>query len=179
MEIIAIIISIIALLISLASYYFNLKSPNQNKIFDEKIQAYSKIATVVDKAVLAFSEGITEGKELRKEKPKGYKEDLNEIAEGIGEAINEMFDVLMANIILVPKDVYYHLDELATFIDSEENFNIFEKPKQIEPLLEELRKKQNEAIKLMRNDLHSDQLNTGLHKRLGGNNLGHKIFGDS
>jgi flagellar biosynthesis/type III secretory pathway chaperone len=179
MEIVAIIISIIALLVSLASYYFNLKSPNQNKIFDEKIQAYSKITTAIDKAVFALSDGIIEGSELRKEKPKGYKEDLDEIAEGIGEAINEMFDVLMASIILLPTEVHNHLDELATFIDSEENFDIFEKPRQIEPLIEELRKRQEEAIKLMRNDLHSDQLNTGLHKRLGRSNLGHKIFGDS
>lgn len=46
----------------------------------------------------------------------------------------------MASIILLPIEVHNHLDELATFIDSEENFDIFEKPRQIEPLIEELRK---------------------------------------
>jgi len=179
MEIAACFISVIALLVAVATYYFNLKSANQNKIFDEKIIAYSKIATAIDNAVLALSEGIGDGKILRKEKPKGYKEELDGIAEDIGDAISEMFDVLMANIVLLPKDVFDHLDDLATFIDSEENYGIFEKPGRIKPLLEEMRIRQYQAIKVMRKDLHSDELNTALHKRLGRNNLGHKIFGDS
>ncbi|KRT14490.1 hypothetical protein ASU31_18870 [Pedobacter ginsenosidimutans] len=178
MELAALIVSIFALLASAASYFFNLKSTNQNKIFDEKIQAYSKIATAIDNAVLALGEGIEEGKDLRKTQPKGYKDDLEEIAENIGEAINEMFDVLMANVVLLPSNVYNSLDEFAMFIDSEENFNIFEKPEKIETLIAELRKRQNEAITLMRDDIHSDQLNKGLHKRLSRNNLGHKIFGE-
>lgn len=176
MEIITCIISGFAFIISVAAYYVNLKLPNQNKIFDEKIRAYGEIATAIDNAVLALSDGIGIGKYLRKDKPKGYTEELDDLADNIDETINILFDVLMANIIILPKNVYEHLDGVATFIDSEENYNIFENPKRIDSLLEELRKNQNDAIRVMRNDLQSDQLNNGLRKRLVGN-IGHKIFG--
>lgn len=176
MEIISCIVSIIALVVAAATYYFNLKAVNQNKIFDEKIKAYSKIATAIDEVILAFSHGMGTGKLLLEEKPQGYKEEFDALADEVNEAIYEMFDLLMANIILLPKSVYNHLDELATFMESEEHHNIFEKPQKIQLLLEELKKKQIAAIRVMRADLHSDQLNTRLHKRLGGNNIGHKIF---
>jgi hypothetical protein len=177
METIACIFSGIALLLSVAGYYINLKLYNQNKVFDEKIRAYGEIAKALNNVVNVLIENLHEGKLLREDKPKDYQDDLDDLADEIDEAIGQMHDVLIVNVLLLPKKIVEHLDGFARFIDSDENFDIFENPEKMDPLVDELGKRLENAIYIMREDMQSEKLNSGLQKRLTGN-IGHKIFGN-
>jgi len=177
MEIIACIFSCIALLLSVAGYYINLKLYNQNKVFDEKIRAYGEIAKALNHVVDILIDNLHEGRSLRDEKPKDYEDNLDDLADEIDEAIGQMHGVLIVNILLLPKKVVEHLESFSNFIDSGENFDIFENPEKMDSLVEQLATRLEEAIYMMREDMQSEKLNSGLQKRLTGN-IGHKIFGN-
>lgn len=168
--------SLIALIVSVAGYLLNRTLHNQNKVFDEKLRAYTEILKPLNNMMNVVINNLSDGKEILKYKETGWENDMNALADEIDEAINTLDDAIIVNSLLIPNEVLTKFDDFIEYMENnEDKYDLFENQYTITPLINELNDKFDSLSSVMRDDLDSDKLNKGLSKRIRGNWV-HKLL---
>jgi hypothetical protein len=174
-DIVLYIITTISLIISVAGYLINRTLYNQNKVFDEKFRAYTKITTALNNMMNVVVGNLYEGQEILKDKKGNWQEDMDELADETDDAINALNDAFTVNSLLLPLEVLTKYEDFATFLEGEPNDDLFENSGKLDEMVDKLNDRFDEIINIMRSDLDSDKLNQSLRKRIRGTWV-HKIL---
>jgi hypothetical protein len=160
-----------ALLFSLLNYRRNSRFDNENYLYRQKVEAYSKILAELNKLIDEISDEIVLAKLHLANPTEESNIELSKAADEIDQVINTYDHIFISNSLLIPEAVLKPLEQFSDFLlnsdltieEDEMNSVLIEK---IDIHFDELLAKANALNELMRKDLHIERLNGILYKRL-------------
>ena len=160
-----------ALFFSFLNYKRGRRFDNENYIYKSKVEIYIKILGELEKLVRFLGHNIEEAKEYLKKPNKENFGILNEMANEVDNTCYEFNNFITGNSLIIPENIVRLLSNFCDkVLDSE---SIDSSTKSIERSIEEAEKMINELIKdaenigiELRKDLHVDQLNSSLFRRI-------------
>jgi len=165
------LISFGALLFSFLNYRRSRKSENENYIYKTKIDVYAKILAELNKLLNGLQDNLEEAKEHFKHPTDESLDLLNEQADKVDDICFAFQDFIISNSLIIPEKV---LTELKKFCDKvldtdtldSETKNSTLTVVEIGKAIDELTREADEISVLLRKDLHIEELNLSLYKRL-------------
>lgn len=164
----SLLLAVIALAVSIATYLLNRKLPNENKIFDEKIRCYHALIKVMNDTVVVIFSAIREYDALKVERARDIDEQADELNDDIDDAFNALEDVIAENTLVLPGVI---LDQLYLFLDlinKEEYLDTYRRPKQMAKLQATVNEAFDRLVVAMQEDLGFEKLDSSLKHRTGG-----------
>jgi hypothetical protein len=168
----AIIVAFGTLTITVLSYRRNRRIDSENLLFKYKSEGYAllleKLATIMDKILdeqkFLDNLNLKDSNEVRKE--------LANRIESFELMICEFANDVIKHSLFFSKEINSELDAFSNFLydtqDNQSNQSIEDIRKEMDNYYNDFLLKADHLFDLMRNDLHVDQLNTSLSKRLKG-----------
>jgi len=165
------LISFGALLFSFLNYRRSRKFENENFIYKTKVDVYAKILTELSKLLNELEDNLEEAKEYFKNPNDENLDILNEQADKLDDLCFAFKDFIIGNSLIIPENVSKALDDFCDKVlatdtldsetkDSSTTINVIEK------VIDELIRDADKINILLRKDLHIDELNLSLYKRL-------------
>lgn len=167
----SLLISFGALLFSFLNYRRSRKFENENYIFKTKIEVYAKILAELNKLLNELEGNLEEAREYFKEPSDENLCILNEQADELDNLCWAFKDFIIGNSLIIPENVSTALDDfcdkvLDTDTLDSDTKNSSETIILIEKVIDELIRDADNINILLRKDLHVDELNLSLYKRL-------------
>ncbi len=165
------LISFGALLFSFLNYRRSRKFENENFIFKTKVEVYSRILTELNKLLIELQDNLDEAKEYFKDLTDENLDILNEQADKLDNLCFAFQDFIISNSLIIPENVSTALEAfcdkvLDTDTLDSETKNTSTTILEIEKAIDELISDADKINILLRKDLHIDELNSSLYKRL-------------
>lgn len=160
-----------ALIFSLLTYKRGNRIENENHLFKIKVDTYTKVLAELQKLIRILEDNIEEAKEYLENPTEENFEILNAQADEVDEACFLFNDFVIANSVIIPKQV---VDSLSHFCDKvldtetldSQTKNTKNGINEIEKIIDELVNEADQISELLRKDLHIDELNSSLYRRL-------------
>lgn len=170
-DILTLFFSLGAIVFSFLSYKRGNRFENENHLFKTKVDTYTKVLAELQKLIRLLEDNIEEAKEYLKNPNEENFEILNDLADEVDEACFLFNDFVIANSVIIPKQV---IDSLSQFCDKvldtetldSETRNTEEDIREIETKIDELVEEADHISDSLRKDLHIDELNSSLYRRL-------------
>jgi archaellum component FlaC len=160
-----------ALIFSFLNYKRSKKFENENHIYKLKIEIYSKIIAELSKLLNELQKNVSLGIKFAKVKSEKNYTLLNQYADEIDKICFDFSDFIIDNSLIIPGKIIKSLQSFCDkviggdTIDADMN-DIENEIKKAEKLVDELIYNAEAIGVLLRKDLHIDELNTSLYKRL-------------
>jgi hypothetical protein len=165
------IISSGALLFSFLNYKRGQKFENENFIYKTKIDIYAKILAELNKLLNVLQDNLEEAEEYFKDPSDENLDLLNEQADEVDDLCFAFKDFIISNSLIIPESVLTALNKfcdkvLDTDTLDSETKNGSTTITDIEKAIDELVLEADQISVLLRKDLHIDELNSSLYRRL-------------
>lgn len=170
-DIIAVFLSIFALVIAILSYNRGRRFDNENYLHKFKLDTYTEILGALQHLINTMSDGANILKELEKKTSDFYLKELNKNADKIDNACFSLNDLAVTKSLAIPQGVLLKLKifcqkaMLSPIADefSASETNISQK---FEICLSQLIADADDIVRAFRKDLNIDTLHQSLYKRL-------------
>ena len=162
------LLAVIALAVSIATYLLSRKLPNENKIFEEKINTYHVLIKAINDTVGVIFSAINEYDSLKAERRGDIDERADELNDDIDDAFNSLEDTIAESTLVLPDTI---LDLLYLFLDminKDEYLDNYRKPSRFEKFKAEVNEAFDGLVVAMQEDLGFEKLDSGLKHRTGG-----------
>lgn len=160
-----------ALVFSLLTYKRGNRIENENHLFKAKVDTYTKVLSELQKLIGILEDKVEEAKEYLKNPTQENLEILDDLADEVDKACFLFNDFAISNSVIIPKEV---IDSLSHFCDKvldtetldSQTRNTTDGINEIEKIIDELVEEADQISDLLRKDLHIDELNSSLYRRL-------------
>lgn len=165
------LVSFGALLFSFLNFKRSRKFENENFIYKTKIDIYSKILAELSKLLNALEENLEEAKEYFEDRFQENANSLDDQADKVDDFCFSFKDFIIASSLIIPEHVSKRLDNFCEKVLDAETLDSETKDNKtaiatVEKLIEELTKNADDINALLRKDLHVEELNSSLYRRL-------------
>lgn len=165
-ELLPVILSLIALLVSIGGYFLSRKIENQNIVFQEKIKSYGLITKAINNLSNVVSINLSLGRILSRENTDENDRTLDDLAAELDQAMKHFNDVVLENYLLLPEKIADEFDDFNNSLEKMDIGDILTDDKKYDAFMDKLADKFQGLIFAMRKDLHAENLNRGLSRRI-------------
>lgn len=170
-DIFTLFFSLGALIFSFLTFKRGDRIENENHLFKTKVDTYTKVLAELQKLIRILEDNIEEAKKYLENPTEENVEILNEQADEVDEVCFLFNDFVIANSVIIPTQV---VDSLSHFCDKvldtetldSQTKNTPDGINEIEKIIDELVDEADQISELLRKDLHIDELNSSLYRRL-------------
>jgi hypothetical protein len=178
-NLISISIAVLALAISVATYLLSRKMPNENKIFEEKIDAYHAVIKAMNDYVAVLLACINEYLIQKADKHPDLKALAAALNQKIDEAFLDMEDGIAENSLLIPDDIVEDIYEFMDTLSEIDYLNRSLSFTKLDKLEDDINEAFDIVVTAMQQDLGFQKLNKGLKRRTGGQRITFEVIAEN
>ncbi|MCH2218183.1 MAG: hypothetical protein MK076_08945 [Flavobacteriales bacterium] len=166
--IIAVVISLLALIISYLSFLRERRKANKDLLFQKKINAYKEIAFLGSKVYNDYFDiiNMVQDYEDNPNHIRGWEEEFLRYSGTYYGKASEFKDLLSKYIVLLPNKIYNSIDSYSDHLFGFVTLSSHRDSKILSDSYDRLTDKFNDVVGLLREDINSDKLNISLSKQL-------------